>query len=576
MKLHKKLMIVYLVTILLPIVGLTNYFLNQMSDLIIRYVSDSYQKILVQSNNGIYYNIRFYESILDNLTVSEPVQNVLTEPEVYREKGVIIMNREISRAVRFIQAYQATDVESIEFFSTSPDVMSDGVYLFPEDRLRRVLGLNEIPDSKFWILEQVDGKYYYALVRPIYSIGQFKKIGYIKLTIQIPSVTYVQETMGNKADASGSLIIADSKGTIMFNPDTDQLGKPLPQEIVEQTSEDRSSESELNLHIQGTDYVMWYRKLQNVDWTMYLLVPKASIQSKVNEIRQTILTVSIICMIIFSFLTLLITRQLTRGIRRLHAKVSRVGRGVLSTSRRVHVRGDEIDELDRNFDNMLDNLRDLIHQNYVEKLERREMELNFLQAQINPHFLYNTLDAIKNEIDMDEKQTAIGMVVALADLFRISVSKGSNTIRFEQEIDHAKCYLKILEIRFGARHTVEWQIDPQIPSLYTLKIILQPLLENAIQHGLKGMSAGSVTVIGELTEQAVIVTVRDNGVGMTKVQVETLVSDHSPSKGIGLYNVNSRIRMYFGSEYGLSIKSEPGKGTEVVLTLPVLEGVEHV
>ncbi|MDF2645786.1 MAG: hypothetical protein K0Q73_1591, partial [Paenibacillus sp.] len=418
MKLHKKLMIVYLLTILLPIVGLTNYFLNQMSDLIIRYVSDSYQKILVQSNNGIYYNIRFYESILDNLTVSESVQNVLSEPEVYREKGVIIMNREISRAVRFIQAYQATDVESIEFFSTSPDVMSDGVYLFPEDRLRRVLGLKEIPDSKFWILEHYDGKYYYALVRPIYSIGEFKKIGYIKLTIQIPSVTYVQETLGNKADASGSLIIADSKGTIMFNPDTDQLGKPLPQEIVERTSEDRSSESELNLHIQGTDYVMWYRKLQNVDWTMYLLVPKASIQSKVNEIRQTILTVSIICMIIFSFLTLLITRQLTRGIRRLHAKVSRVGRGVLSTSRRVRVKGDEIDELDRNFDNMLDNLRDLIHQNYVEKLERREMELNFLQAQINPHFLYNTLDAIKNEIDMDEKQTAIGMVVALADLFR--------------------------------------------------------------------------------------------------------------------------------------------------------------
>ncbi|MGO4275757.1 hypothetical protein AB4Z22_38955, partial [Paenibacillus sp. TAF58] len=241
------------------------------------------------------------------------------------------MNREISRAVRFIQTYQATDVESIEFFSTSADVMSDGVYLFPVDRLRRVLGLKEIPDSKFWILEQVEGKYYYALVRPIYSIGEFKKIGYIKLTIQIPSVTYVQETLGNKADASGSLIIADSKGTIMFNPDTDQLGKPLPQEIVERTSEDRSSESELNLHIQETDYVMWYRKLQNVDWTMYLLVPKASIQSKVNEIRQTILTVSIICMIVFSFLTLLITRQLTRGIRRLHAKVSRVGRGVLST-----------------------------------------------------------------------------------------------------------------------------------------------------------------------------------------------------------------------------------------------------
>ncbi|WP_052487170.1 hypothetical protein [Gordoniibacillus kamchatkensis] len=113
MKLHTKLMLVYFVTILLPIAGLTQYFLNQMSDLIIRYVSDSYQKILTQSNSGIYYNIRFYESILDNLTVSEAVQDVLAQPALYREKGVYIMNREISRAVRFIEAYQATDVEIV-------------------------------------------------------------------------------------------------------------------------------------------------------------------------------------------------------------------------------------------------------------------------------------------------------------------------------------------------------------------------------------------------------------------------------------------------------------------------------
>jgi sensor histidine kinase YesM len=305
-------------------------------------------------------------------------------------------------------------------------------------------------------------------------------------------------------------------------------------------------------------------------------VPKALIQSKVNDMRQTILTVSIVCMIIFSFLTLLITRQLTRGIRRLHAKVSRAGRGVLSTSRRARGKGDEIAELERNFDNMLDNLRELIHQNYVEKLEKREMELKFLQTQINPHFLYNTLDSIKNEIDMDEKQTAIRMVVALADLFRISVSKGSNTIRFEEEFYHAKCYLQILEIRFGARYTIEWEIDPRIPPLYTLKIILQPLLENAIQHGLKGIANGKITVKGELTEQAVIVTVRDNGVGMTKEQADALLRDDSSRKGIGLYNVNSRIRMYFGSEYGLTIKSEPEQGTEVTLTLPVMEGVEHV
>ncbi|TDF95750.1 sensor histidine kinase [Paenibacillus piri] len=576
MKLHKKLMLVYFVTILLPIIGLTQYFLNQMSDLIIRYVSDSYQKILTQSSSGIYYNIRFYESILDNLTVSETVQDVLTHPDVYREKGVYIMNREISRSVRFIQAHQATDVESIEFYSASPDMISDGVYLFPFDRLQRVLGMTEIPDSKFWRLEYSKDKYFYALVRPIHSIGEFQKIGYIKLTVQIPSITYVQEIADNPSIPGGSFIIADSTGRVMFHPDENMLDRQLPEEITNRTSERLSSESELSMDIHGTAYVMWYRKLQNVDWTAYLLVPKDSIQLKVKEMRQTIITAAFICSVIFSLMTLLVTRRLTRGIRRLHAKVSRAGRGVLFTDRRTTAKGDEITGLERSFDNMLDNLRELIHENYVEKLERREMEFNFLQTQINPHFLYNTLDAIKNEIDMDEKQKAIRMVVSLADLFRISVSKGSNMIRFNEEFYHAKCYLQIHEIRFGTKYTVEWDIDPRLPHLYTLKIILQPLLENAIQHGLKDVRDGKIVVKGKhANEESVIITVQDNGVGMTKEQAAALLQNSSSPKGIGLFNVNSRIRMYFGNEYGLSVQSERGKGTEIMLKLPIKESGEH-
>jgi sensor histidine kinase YesM len=204
------------------------------------------------------------------------------------------------------------------------------------------------------------------------------------------------------------------------------------------------------------------------------------------------------------------------------------------------------------------------------------MELNFLQSQINPHFLYNTLDAIKNEIDMDEKHSAIEMIVALADLFRISVSS-SNLVSWEKEIYHTECYLRILAIRFGHHHRVIWDIDPQILPLYTLKVVLQPLVENAVRHGLKEKPAGGeVTITGELAAHAVSVTVQDNGCGMDAEQMERLLTQDPSHSGIGLRNVNSRIQMYFGPDYGLRIASVKGEGTAITLTLPVLEDDTHV
>ncbi|QGQ94514.1 hypothetical protein EHS13_06240 [Paenibacillus psychroresistens] len=198
MKLQNKLMLVYLITILLPVVGLTNYFFKENANLIIKHVSESYQKVLIQTNSSIFYNIRFYDSILDNLTISEPIQNVLSHPEVYLEKGIYLMNKEIDQAVPFIQAYQATDIESLEVYSIRSDTLTDGKYLFPIERLQERLGMTDIPDQKFWILDKQNGINYYSLIRPVHSIEQFRKIGYLKLTIQIPSITFFSyiETVG--------------------------------------------------------------------------------------------------------------------------------------------------------------------------------------------------------------------------------------------------------------------------------------------------------------------------------------------------------------------------------------------
>lgn len=578
MRLQRKLMMVFLLTILLPIIGLAFYFFSQTSQLIVRSVSETNQSILFQFNSGIAYNIRFYDSVLDSLTMADSIQQVLTQTDVYKEKGIFRMNKEIGQAVRFIEAYQAAEVESIQFYSLHEPDFSDGAYLFPVSRLYKELNRTVLPEAKFWSMEQKQGRFYYSLVRPIFSTETFGLIGYIKLSVEIPAITHIQEATA-EINAMEHLYLADSTGTVMYSPDKGELGKPLLPELARLPQEGAEGQKVRTVEIAGKPYYLWKRQITELNWTSYLLIPRQAIEAEVREARQRVLAVGAGCAILFTLFTYFIVHQLTDNIRRLHKKVSRVGKGLLTAVRvkKAPVRsGDEITELERNFDSMLDNLQRLIHQNYVEKLQKREMELNFLQSQINPHFLYNTLDAIKNEIDMDEKHSAIEMIVALADLFRISVSS-SNLVTWEKEIYHTECYLRILAIRFGHQHRVTWAIDPQILSLYTLKVVLQPLVENAVRHGLKEMRAGGeVTITGQLAADAVSVTVQDNGCGMDAEQMERLLAPDPSHSGIGLRNVNSRIQMYFGPDYGLRVTSVKGEGTAITLTLPVLEDDTHV
>jgi sensor histidine kinase YesM len=578
MLLQRKLMMVFLLTILLPIIGLAFYFFSQTSQLIVRSVSETNQSILFQFNSGIAYNIRFYDSVLDSLTVSEAIQQALTQTDGYKDKGIFLMNKEIGQAVRFIEAYQAAEVESIQFYSLHEPAFSDGAYLFPVSRLYKELNRTMLPDGKFWSMEQKQGRHYYSLVRPIFSNDTFGLIGYIKLTVEIPAITHIREASVGM-DTMEHIYLADSEGTVMYSADSTDYGQPLLPELAQLPHHTASKQEVLTLEIGGKPYYLWLRPIAELNWTSYLVIPRDSIEAEVREARQKVLAVSAGCAILFTLFTYFIVHQLTDNIRRLHKKVSRVGKGLLTAVRvkKPPVRsGDEITELERNFDTMLENLQSLIHQNYVEKLQKREMELNFLQSQINPHFLYNTLDAIKNEIDMDEKHSAIEMIVALADLFRISVSS-SNLVSWEKEIYHTECYLRILAIRFGHHHRVIWDIDPQILPLYTLKVVLQPLVENAVRHGLKEKPAGGeVTITGELAAHAVSVTVQDNGCGMDAEQMERLLTQDPSHSGIGLRNVNSRIQMYFGPDYGLRIASVKGEGTAITLTLPVLEDDTHV
>ena len=208
-----------------------------------------------------------------------------------------------------------------------------------------------------------------------------------------------------------------------------------------------------------------------------------------------------------------------------------------------------------------------------EEITLRKTELKALQAQINPHFLYNTLDAIAWLCEEGRNKDAEDMVTSLAKLFRISISKGHELITIEKEIQHAQSYLRIETFRYKNQFTYTFDVDENCLGYLCNKITLQPIIENAIYHGLNRMvDEGEITIRIREDGDDIILSVEDNGIGMTEEQCqEILRKEPGDRTGIGIKNVNDRIKIYFGEEYGLTITSELDEGTCVDIRMPKVE-----
>jgi len=232
----------------------------------------------------------------------------------------------------------------------------------------------------------------------------------------------------------------------------------------------------------------------------------------------------------------------------------------------------ELESLSESFDHMVMKIQELMIHIVDEEKTLRKTELKALQAQINPHFLYNTLDSIQWMCEKKDTEKAIAMVSALAKLFRISISKGKELIPIEKELDHVRSYLVIQSYRFKGQFEYYFEVDEKLLNYYCNKITLQPIVENSIIHGLEGMyDEGEIYIRVIDGGDHILMQIEDNGVGMTKEQCQKIIAhDESDQFGIGIKNVNDRLKIYFGQEYGLKIESELDCGTKVIVKIPKL------
>lgn len=308
----------------------------------------------------------------------------------------------------------------------------------------------------------------------------------------------------------------------------------------------------------------------------------ARLQDRIQRQALTVAIVMGVIIIAFSAATLFFSfraaRRITDPISSLSQKVASFGSPDFDSSPITTEIG-ELQTLDKGFDEMSSRIDALIEKQKQDQLSLHRAELELMQAQINPHFLYNTLDSILILAENERLQEAAEMVSSLSSFFRISLSNGKDIITLDDERSHVTSYLNIQQIRYSDILSFEVDIPEALLSCRLPKLVLQPLVENALYHGIKNKRGrGLIRVTGEQVGKDILLKVSDNGAGMTAEKLGELRAGiyNDNHSGLGLYNVHKRIRLYAGEPYGLSFESEPGKGTTVSVLLPGIDSERSI
>lgn len=293
---------------------------------------------------------------------------------------------------------------------------------------------------------------------------------------------------------------------------------------------------------------------------------------KSNKAQSLYVLVAMGLMIVALFFSRFISRSITQPIQQLCDSMERVQEGDFSVSDIVVESQNEIGSLTKSFNVMTHRIQELMEQNIREQEAKRKSELKALQSQINPHFLYNTLDSIIWMAEGKKNEEVVLMTASLARLLRQSISNEDEVVSIGQEVEYARGYLTIQKMRYKDKMEFQIEVDPSILHIPLIKLVLQPVIENAIYHGLKYKeSKGLLLVKGFMKNDNAVLQVIDNGVGMDEETLAHIYERHKvnyQSNGVGVYNVQKRLQLYYGNEYGITYESKKGEGTTATITIP--------
>ncbi len=408
-----------------------------------------------------------------------------------------------------------------------------------------------------------------TMCRKVAGFNSGKDLGIFVMHI---NSDYIKQIYNDVRLAEGGyIIVADNNGKIIVKPDNVNLDNNIGQQLLSSLS---SVSGNFKEKMDGKDYFITYTSSQVTGWKIISLVPMKSINKNIYIARNITILVGFLILFGIVVFSIRVSNFIFKPIKYLTGEVKKVEEGNLDIKIETTSQ-DEIGDLSDGFGNMIQKIQSLILQKEEEQKKLKTAELVALQSQINPHFLYNTIDTAlwhAKEIESNEIQE---ILLALARFYRISLSRGSNLITIADELDHVRSYLKIESIRFEGKFDVEFDVDDAILNHQIIKITLQPLVENAIKHGIRKRSGkGKIIISGRMEEDRIVIQVADNGAGMSEEQLNKIFQKvdvmYYNNGSYGVRNVNDRLTLQFGDSFGLKYRSIQGEGTWVDVVIPIL------
>lgn len=544
-----KLALVYIFAGFLPVLVILIVNFIQMKNLFKNKEISNFNTFMTQAVNTLDNQIKRYDNLANYISYDYTIHDILYSEDNICDKFEKIINPSFESMLKL-----HTDINSIKIYYND-EKMNGGSYLY---------AISEIEDKPWFYLTKKDNSNYWwvsattkeaILIRKIDVLDVEGKEGVLCINIDYDKM--VSPFTENTNDNFG-LFISDRYNNAIFQTS-----------CFEDKGNEMTFEEMLHEYIyNSTKYRILKKESEATDWIVWIYKPEKFITLPVEEI--TIITVAgiVICLLAafmcIRFTAIFVTQRISK-LQRAVFLIEQEDFSVSLTSKS----NDEIGELINSFSRMEKKLNYLINEVYKSKINEKEYEMKALQAQINPHFLYNTLSLINwKAIEAGQKDIS-KITLALSAFYRTSLNKGNNVIKLAGEIENMRSYLSIQLMLHDDDFDVIEDIDESLLGYNSLNLILQPLLENAIDHGLDVLpdnKRGRIEISVKEENDEIVMSVTDNGIGMDKEQTQKILTKES--KGYGVRNVNERIKLYYGENYPLCIRSRPGEGTSVIITIP--------
>lgn len=550
------------------LIGISLY--TRMSSQMLTSIQEENQIVIQQVNRSMDSYLRSVMKLSDSLYYSVIKNADLSRESVSSEMTLLYDNNKdnIEKIALFSKSGELIQAVPAAILKSNVDVRTEEWFI---NALEKTENVHFSRPRVQYIFENSENRYNWVIsVSRAVEItkGRYTDQGVLMIDMRYDSLEQLFNgiTLGN----GGYVYLIGNNGDIIYHPD-DQLifsGQAEENNLTAAGYRDGNHEEESG----GQKRLVTVKTVGYTGWKLVGVTPLGGMT--LNDIKTVLLVIFIITLVTFliALINSFISSRITDPIKELEKSVNEIEAGNLNT--KVYTGGSyETRHLGTSIQNMADRIRELMDDIVEEHESKRKTEFDVLQSQINPHFLYNTLDIIVWMIENEKQSEAVKVVTALARFFRISLSKGKSIIPVRDELEHVRNYLMIQQMRFKNRFSYTIEADEDVMDLASLKLMLQPLVENSIYHGMEFMDGdGEIRISVKRNGDDLYLSVEDNGLGMTAEQVERMLTDtgHVPSKrgsGIGVRNVNERIRLYFGKEYGLSIESELDEGTKVTAHL---------